>query len=221
MKVNAIKFNYSAPIFSANNKSENNTCEKNSKNVNKIAYGIAGLAAAGIAAYAIMRGRNSSPKPTAIAQEIIPGLNDIKASLITNSEIKPFSRRGIGETKPFEGIEKLIYTDNKDGTGRTYQHFYHKNKLYECNIYEEITGETPSTKTVTRYNLAYENGKLAGIAKQDIYKDGLQHGEYKDGGFNPFPIMIKMKGDKEFKEANIYTADALFDADKRFDPYNL
>ena len=52
-------------------------------------------------------------------------------------------------------------------------------------------------------------------------KDGFQHGIYKDGLFEPFPIMVKMKGEKEFHKVDAYTADALFELDKRFDPQNM
>lgn len=255
MKINAIKSNYDAPVFNANNKPENKKNSMSGISGTKLAYGIAGLAAIGIATFAILKGKKPSGKvineAATTAEENIKGASkaadnivnssdivkvipeeeaqpvigqtakELKASVITKTEVKPFSHKGIGETEPFEGVEKLIYTDNKDGTGRTYQRFYNKDRLYEYNIYDEILGETPSTKKVTRYNLAYENGRIVGVAKQDVFKDGLQHGEYKDNGFDTFPIMVKMKGDKDFQDAKVYTSDALFELDERFSPYNL
>lgn len=240
MKVNAIKLNNYAQFFRANNKPAEENNNKNKNTGTKLAYGVAGLTAIGIATYAILKGRKPSEK---VINETVSGAEDtIKGTAgnaedlihsaaetikpkntagITKTENKPFSRLGIGETEPFDGIEKLISVDFNDGTGRTYQRFYHKDKVYEYNVFEEILGETPSTKNITRYNFAYENGRLIGAAKQDVYKEGLQHGEYLNNDFNPFPIMIKMKGDKEFRESKVFTTDALFDLDKRFNPENL
>lgn len=109
----------------------------------------------------------------------------------------------------------------EEGKGRTYQKFYHNDKVYETNVYDDLLDEYYETPRVTRYNFAYENGSIVGVAKQDLEKDGFQHGIYKDGGFDPFPIMVKMKGEKEFHKVDAYTADALFELDKRFDPQNM
>ena len=136
-------------------------------------------------------------------------------------EIKPFLLPGLGDTKPFEGVEKLKYVMLGEGKGRTYQKFYHNDKVYETNVYDDILGEYFETPRVTRYNFAYENGSIVGVAKQDLEKDGFQHGIYKDGRFEPFPILVKMKGEKEFHKVDAYTADALFELDKRFDPQNM
>ncbi|MBS5802890.1 MAG: hypothetical protein KIC80_07765 [Brachyspira sp.] len=136
-------------------------------------------------------------------------------------ETKPFLLPGLGDTKPFEGVEKLKYTMLEEGKGRTYQKFYHNDKVYETNVYDDLLDEYYETPRVTRYNFAYENGSIVGVAKQDLEKDGFQHGIYKDGLFEPFPIMVKMKGEKEFHKVDAYTADALFELDKRFDPQNM
>lgn len=136
-------------------------------------------------------------------------------------ETKPFLLPGLGDTKPFEGVEKLKYAMIEEGKGRTYQKFYHNDKVYETNVYDDLLDEFYETPRVTRYNFAYENGSIVGVAKQDLEKDGFQHGIYKDGGFDPFPIMVKMKGEKEFHKVDAYTADALFELDKRFDPQNM
>lgn len=293
MKINAIKLNYNAPVFNANSKPENNKGTNSVISGKNIAIGIAGIAAIGIATFAILKGKKPSAKAinetaqniekaankadnatesvvtTAInkskpeiiesaieplekthqeaAEIIIEPLQKTQADTVetvipqqqiiapqkaeaekviekfkvTNTETKTFSQTGIGESEPFEGVEKLIYVDYQNGKGRTYQQFYHNNKIYEYNVYDEILGENALTNKITRYNIAYENGKFAGVAKQDIYKDGLQHGEYKDNGFDPFPVMVKMKGDKDFHDAQVYTSDALFELDKRFSPYNL
>lgn len=111
-------------------------------------------------------------------------------------ETKPFLLPGLGDTKPFEGVEKLKYAIIEEGKGRTYQKFYHNDKVYETNVYDDLLDEYYETPRVTRYNFAYENGSIVGVAKQDLEKDGFQHGIYKDGGFDPFPIMVKMKGEK-------------------------
>ena len=141
---------------------------------------------------------------------------------VTEVEIKPFSYQSVDKTQPpFEGVEKLISVDYNNGTGRTYQRFYHKDKIYETSIYDELTDDSHDILKLTRYNYAYENGKLVGVAKQDVDKDGHQWGIYHDGMFDPFPIMVKMKGDKDFHQAPVYTPDALFELDKRFDPYNF
>ena len=136
-------------------------------------------------------------------------------------EEKPFSITGIGETEPFEGVEILKYTMKGNGKGRTHQQFYHQNKLYQATVYDDSLGEFFDTTKVTRYNFAYENGKIAGIAKQDIVKDGVQHGIYKDGKFEPFPILVKMKGEKDFHQVEAYSIDSLKEFDKRFDPKNI
>lgn len=137
-------------------------------------------------------------------------------------QIEPFSYKGIGKTEPFEGIQKMFYIDKKDGTGLTSQRFYHKDKLYESNIWEEVLGDKPEIVKHTRYNFAYENGRIVGVAKQDLYRDGQQYGIYKeDGTLEYFPILVKMKGEKDFHDAKVYTADALFEKDARFNPYNI
>lgn len=136
-------------------------------------------------------------------------------------EEKPFSILGIGEKEPFEGVEKLKYVMLDNEHGRTYQQFFHKNKIYETNVYDDVFGEFFDTGRVTRYNYAYENGKIIGVAKQLLSEGNNQHGIYENGGFIPFPIMVKMKGDKEYHKVDACTADALFELDKRFDPRNI
>lgn len=136
-------------------------------------------------------------------------------------EEKPFSILGIGETEAFEGVEKLKYRLIDSEHGRTYQQFFHKNKVYETSVYEDVFGEFFDTERVTRYNYAYENGKVVGVAKQLLSENGSQHGIYQDGTFIPYPIMVKMKGDKEFHQVDAYTIEALFEIDKRFNPKNI
>ena len=136
-------------------------------------------------------------------------------------EEKQFSIPGIGETEPFEGVEKLKYRLMDKEHGRTYQQFFHKNKIYETSVYNDAFGEFFDTERVTRYNFAYENGKVVGVAKQLLSENGSQHGIYQDGTFIPYPIMVKMKGDKEFHKVDAYTTEALFEIDKRFDPKNI
>lgn len=142
---------------------------------------------------------------------------------VKDVEIEPFSYQNVDHSiPPFEGVEKTLYVDYNNGTGRTYQRFYHKDKIYECSVYDEIFGDNPdSIIGVTRYNYAYENGKLVGVAKQTVETIDCHWGEYKNGIFEPFPILVKMKGEKDFKDVKVYTPDALFELDKRFDPYNL
>lgn len=141
---------------------------------------------------------------------------------VTNIETEPFSMQSVDLTQPpFVGVEKNISVDYNNGTGRTYQRFYHKDKIYETSIYDELTDDSHDILKLTRYNYAYENGRLVGVAKQDIDKDGHHWGIYHDGRFDPFPIFVKMKGDKEFRQVPVYTPDALFELDGRFDPYNM
>lgn len=125
--------------------------------------------------------------------------------------------------KPFinDTLERNIIVHKNDNTQVQYQDYFRKSKLYERSVYNEIVGNDDAIE-VTRYNYAYENGKYAAFAKQSIYKDGNQHGVYKDGMFNPFPVLVKKQGEKDFSVAgDVCTVEALYKFDSRFDPNNL
>lgn len=127
--------------------------------------------------------------------------------------------------KPFmdDRFERNTIIKYADNTVTQYQDFYRKGKLYERYVYNNYEGKLSDTDKVTRYNFAYDNnGNFAAAAKQDILKDGHQHGIYSDKGFDPFPIYIKKNGEKDFQELkDIYTFEPLCKHDKRFNPDNL
>lgn len=126
--------------------------------------------------------------------------------------------------KPFmdDRLERNTIIKHADNTVTQYQDFYRKGKLYERYVYNNYDGELRDTDKVVRYNFAYDNGNLASVARQDIYKDGHQHGIYSDKDFDPFPIFIKKNGEKDFQELkDIYTFEPLCEHDKRFNPDNL
>lgn len=139
-----------------------------------------------------------------------------KAFLVKEVKIEDF--------KPFikERLEQNIYITNKDNTLTQYQDFYRNGKLYERYVYNNHVGELRDTDKVLRYNFAYDNGNFASVAKQDVLKDGHQHGIYKNASFEPFPIWVKNNGDKEFKELkDVYTFESLCEFDSKFNPDNL
>ena len=145
------------------------------------------------------------------------------ASNITGIEENHYSTTPIGSDKAFDCYEKMIYTDNGDGTGHTYSRFYHNDKMYECQVWDDVlANKNCEPAQIVRYNYAYDNGKLVGVAKQTVFKDKNSHGRYlEDGTFEPFRISVKMKGDKDFKETKLYMVEELYKMDKRFDPENL
>lgn len=151
------------------------------------------------------------------ASQIIDKPDEIdKAFLVKEVTIENF--------KPFlkDSLERNTTIKHADNTVTQYQDFYRKGKLYERYVYNNYEGELRDTDKVVRYNFAYENDKVAAVARQDIFKDGHQHGIYSDGGFNPFPILIKKTGEKEFSKLDdIYSFEPLCEFDSRFDPENL
>ena len=102
-----------------------------------------------------------------------------------------------------------------------YQDYFRKGKLYERSVYNEDLNNKDAIE-VTRYNYAYENGNYVATAKQTVCKDGQQHGVYKDGKFESYPVSIKKVEDKEFSVADsAYSVESLYEVDKRFNPDNL
>ena len=130
----------------------------------------------------------------------------------------------IGNFKPFlaDRLERNTVIKHADNTVTQYQDFYRKSKLYERYVYNNYDGELRDTDKVVRYNFAYDNGNLTSVARQDISKDGHQHGVYSDKGFDPFPIYIKKNGEKDFQVLkDIYTFEPLCRFDSKFNPDNL
>lgn len=125
--------------------------------------------------------------------------------------------------KPFinDTLERNIIVHKNDNTQVQYQDYFRKSKLYERSVYNEIVGNDDAIE-VTRYNYAYENGKYVGVAKQTILKDGNSHGVYKDKVFDPFPVLVKKMGEKDYSIANnAYSVESLYELDSRFNPDNL
>ena len=109
----------------------------------------------------------------------------------------------------------------RENSQKQYQDYFRKAKLYERSVYDEDLKKKDAIE-VTRYNYAYENGNYIATAKQSVYKNGHQHGVYKDGKFEVFPMYIRKKGEQNFSELkDAYSADSLRDFDSTFDPYNL
>lgn len=130
----------------------------------------------------------------------------------------------IGNFKPFlaDRLERNTVIKHADNTVTQYQDFYRKSKLYERYVYNNYDGELRDTDKVVRYNFAYDNGNLTSVARQDISKDGHQHGVYSNNGFDPFPIYIKKNGEKDFQVLkDIYTFEPLCRFDSKFNPDNL
>lgn len=130
----------------------------------------------------------------------------------------------IGNFKPFlaDRLERNTVIKHADNTVTQYQDFYRKSKLYERYVYNNYDGELRDTDKVVRYNFAYDNGNLTSVARQDISKDGHQHGVYSNNGFDPFPIYIKKNGEKDFQVLkDIYTFEPLCQFDSKFNPDNL
>lgn len=130
-----------------------------------------------------------------------------------------------GISKPFvyeEGTERTIRIISQDHSPKTIQNFYRNGKLYESYVYVDKQTEKEVNSMIVRYNYAYENGKVIAVAKQDLLKDGHQHGIFVNGLFEPFPIFIRYISDKEYKQIeNIFTFERLCERDSRFDPLNL
>lgn len=140
---------------------------------------------------------------------------------ITKIKTSPFSRI-YSETPNPRDYERMFYVDYKDGTGRVYRRLYHNDKIYESSIYEtQISEKGNQTMSRFDYYFAYENGKIAGVAKRCIYQDGEPYGTYLGKEYIPFPLMVKMKGEKEFTASSVYTIDELAKTDSRFNIRNI
>ena len=128
--------------------------------------------------------------------------------------VKEFSgeaKKPIGVSDISEGYERLTRVARPDGTAKTYQGFFNKNKrLHDYTIYYEkfnnnlgcfdrINESQP--EYVIKYNYAYnKDGKMTAIAKQDILKNNVWHGIYQSSGFDQFPMYINLKDGKGFNE---------------------
>lgn len=151
---------------------------------------------------------------------------DVEQILERPNEIDPnylIKEVNVENFKPFinDTLERNIIVHKNDNTQIQYQDYFRKSKLYERTVYNEIFGNDSATE-ITRYNYAYENGKYSGVAKQTISKEGNHHGVYKDGGFEPFPLMVKKVGEKDFSQAkDTFTVESLYKFDNSFNPDNL
>ncbi len=142
-------------------------------------------------------------------------------STITQIKTSPFSRI-YSETPNPRDYERMFYTDYHDGTGRVYRRLYHNDKIYEASIYEtQISEKGNQTMSQFDYYFAYENGKIAGVAKRCIYQYGEPYGTYLGKEFIPFPLMVKLKGEKEFTTSSVYTINELAKIDSRFNVQNI
>lgn len=236
MRVSAIsKFSNLSYTADNNNNGINSDKKENKKFefANKqLVYCIGAVAAVALASYALIHGHGRAASKNTKSNQSTNQVNLNKPLIKYGVVVKDAAKRIEIETKPFKyhfkekdntSYEQLISVDNKDGTGKSYQKFYRNGKLYETSVFNEKLGDKPETIKVTRYNFAYdENGKLTGVAKQDIDKDGYHYGIYSNGRFNPFPIYIKKPGEKDFTELkDIFTLEPLYEYDKRFNPMNF
>lgn len=127
--------------------------------------------------------------------------------------VKEFSgeaKKPLGNSDISEGYERLTRVAFPNGTSKTYQGFFNKNKkLHDYTIYYEKFNNNlgcfdriyeAQPEYVVKYNYAYKDGKLFGIAKQDLLKYNNWHGEYKNNGFDPFPMYVDIKNGEGFKE---------------------
>lgn len=127
--------------------------------------------------------------------------------------VKEFSgeaKKPLGNSDISEGWERLTRVAFPNGTSKTYQGFFNKNKkLHDYTIYYEKFNNNlgcfdriyeAQPEYVVKYNYAYKDGKLFAIAKQDLLKYNNWHGEYKNNGFDPFPMYVDVKNGEGFKE---------------------
>lgn len=250
MQINPVKVYSYQPGFMRDNSVVVNNPEPKSGIMTQtnIGLGITALAAMGAAAVSIVKNKKSPAKAfkefeansgqiiektAAKVQETVskikkdytelPKHENLEKFKVTKVETKETARQRPENVKEsLEGIEKLIYVDYGDGTSRVYDRRYFKDEISESVVHENVlkNGESFTIQTV-RYNFAYENGKIAGVAKQAIYNNGDVYGIYQGKEWEPFPLMVKMKGEKEFKHAGSYTLSELMQKDPRFDPFNF
>lgn len=128
--------------------------------------------------------------------------------------VKEFSgeaKQPLGQSDISEGYERLTRVAKPDGTAKTYQGFFNKNKrLHDYTIYYEKFNNNlgcfdriheSQPDYVIKYNYAYnKDGKISAIAKQDILKDNNWHGVYQNNGFDGFPMFVDLKDGKGFNE---------------------
>lgn len=127
--------------------------------------------------------------------------------------VKEFSgdaKKPLGVSDISEGYERLTRVAFPNGTSKTYQGFFNKNKrLHDYTIYYEKFNNNlgcfdrlheAQPEYVVKYNYAYKDGKLFAIAKQDLLRNNNWHGEYKNNGFDPFPMYVDLRNGEGFKE---------------------
>lgn len=143
--------------------------------------------------------------------------------------VKEFSgdaKKPLGVSDISEGYERLTRVAYPNGTAKTYQGFFNKNKkLHDYTIYYEKFNNNlgcfdrlheAQSEYVVKYNYAYKDGKLFAIAKQDLLKHNNWHGTYSNGGFDPFPQYIDLRNGKGFEEfkGDFYMKYPEFNPDK-------
>lgn len=142
--------------------------------------------------------------------------------------VKEFSgdtKKAMGGHDINESYERLTRVAYPNGNAKTHQGFFSKNKLHEYNIYYEKFDNTlgcfdklhqSQPDYIIKYNYGYKNGKIAGIARQDVLKDNNWHGVYQNNGFDPFPQYLDLKDGKGFKEIkeDLYIRHPEFDPEK-------
>ena len=142
--------------------------------------------------------------------------------------VKEFSgdaKKPIGQSDISEGYERLTRVAYPNGTSKTHQGFFNKNKkLHDYTIYYEKFNNNlgcfdrlyeAQPEYVVKYNYAYKDGKLYAIAKQDVLKYNNWHGVYQNNGFDPYPQYIDFKDGKGFNEfkGDFYLKYPEFDPD--------
>jgi len=241
MRINTISTVYSQTFIG--NSSTNKHKKPNPKAIN---IGVAAVGTA-IAATTIgikaLKGKKPTSKPLQIKipEQLKNPIEEVKQFLeamtinlpkkltekqLANAEItkiktSPFSRI-ISQTPNPKDFERMTYTDYHDGTGRVYRRLYHNDKIYEASVYETKIADT-GNETLSQFNyyFAYENGRIAGVAKQCVYQNGEPYGTYLGKEYIPYPLMVKMKGEKSFTPSTAYTLKELTKIDSRFDVQNI
>ena len=142
--------------------------------------------------------------------------------------VKEFSgdaKKPLGQSDISEGYERLTRVAYPDGTAKTHQGFFNKNKkLHDYTIYYEKFNNNlgcfdrlheSQPEYAVKYNYAYKNGKLSAIAKQDVLKYNNWHGVYQNNGFDPFPQYLDFRDGKGFNEfkGDFYLKYPEFDPD--------
>lgn len=251
MRINQIQVYSYKPNFTGQNKTVKSDTLAKSELVTpvNVGLGVTALTAMGAATFSIIRNKKAPAKlvdkvreqSTKIVEKTAEKLEEVVSRLkkdytelpkhenlenfkVTKLEVKKTAcQRPENVRESLEGVEKLIFVSYGDGTGRVNDRTYFKDKLFEVSVHENIfkKDDLPDTKQVVRYNFAYENGKIAGVAKQAIFNHGDVYGIFHGQDWEPFPLLVKMKGEKEFKAADCYTINELMKQDTRFDPFNF